>query len=372
MNNKISSRQFIRMMILFQLGSAIAIPLATSAKQDAWIVILLGMAFGTILTFMYLNIFKKTEGNNLARILEELLGKRLGKLISLLYIAYFLYTANRVINDFRIIIKSTALPQTPNIMVIFIMSVPVIYCSYLGIEAMGRGAVLLYKVVIFTIVILFGFAFVNKLPKLERLEPVLEYGWGPIIKVLFPLAIAVPYGETITFMNIYSNVVDKDVYKIRKTVLFSNVISGLILALTSVINIAIISATIVELSIFPILKTVGSIQIGTFIQRLDVLAILLLMLGGFYKILIFFYCSVEMTITVFEVDLKYRNIPIVILGTIMILLSYYLMVNPIQHFHIGLDIVPLYVHIPLQFIVPGILFIISAAGNKNRYSKTLE
>ncbi|GKU26847.1 GerAB/ArcD/ProY family transporter [Clostridium folliculivorans] len=371
MNSKISSRQFLRMMILFQLGSAIAIPLATSAKQDAWIVILMGMTFGTILTFMYVNIFNKTEGNNLGKILEELLGKRLGKFISLLYIAYFLYTANRVINDFRIIIKSTALPQTPNIMIIFIMSIPVIYCVYLGIEAMGRGAVLLYKTVMFTVVILFGFAFINKLPKLERLEPVLEYGWGPIIKVLFPLAIAVPYGETITFMNIYSNVTDKDAHKIRKTALFSNIISGLILALTSAINVAIISATIVEISIFPVLKTVGSIQIGTFIQRLDVLAILLLMLGGFYKILIFFYCSVEMTMTVFEVDLKHRNILIVILGIIMIFLSYFLMVNPIQHFHIGLEIVPLYVHVPLQFIIPGILFIISVAGKKNRYSKTL-
>ncbi|MBK1810348.1 GerAB/ArcD/ProY family transporter [Clostridium sp. YIM B02505] len=371
MNNKISSRQFLRMMILFQLGSAIAIPLATSAKQDAWIVILIGMAFGTILTCVYLSIFNKSEGNNLSEILEELLGRKLGKLIALLYIAYFLYTANRVINDFRIIIKSTALPQTPNIMVIFIMSVPVIYCSYLGVEAMGRGAVLLHKVVMFTIVILFLFAFINKLPKIERLEPVLEYGWEPILKVLFPLAIAVPYGETLTFMNIYSNVKDKDVHQIRKIALFSNVISGLILAVTSAINVAIISATVVELSIFPVLKTVGSIQIGTFIQRLDVLAILLLMLGGFYKILIFFYCSVEMTMSVFEVDIRYRSFLTVVLGMIMIVLSYYLMVNPIQHFHIGLDIVPLYVHVPLQFIIPGILFILSVARKKNRYSKTL-
>jgi spore germination protein KB len=234
---------------------------------------------------------------------------------------------------------------------------------------MGRGAVLLHKTIMFTIVILFGFAFINKLPKLERLEPILELGWDPIMKLLFPLAIAVPYGETITFMNIYNKVTEKEAYKIRKIALISNIISGSILALTSALNVAIISATIVELSIFPILKTVGSIQIGTFIQRLDVLAIVLLMLGGFYKILIFFYCSVEMTMTILQLETKHRSLTTIILGIIMIALSYYLIVNPIQHFHIGLDIIPLYVHIPLQFVIPGILFILSIVRNKDRYSK---
>ncbi|QAA34965.1 GerAB/ArcD/ProY family transporter [Clostridium manihotivorum] len=366
MNNKISGRQLVRMMILFQIGSAVAIPLATSAKQDSWIVIFLGMVIGTGATFAYSTLFNKTSGANFTEILREIFGGKVGFFLSLVYIVYYIYIANRIINDFRIIIKSTALQRTPDIMVILIMTIPAIYCAYLGIEAMGRGAVILNAITFTTITIITVFAFVNKLPRIERLLPVLEYGWGPIIKLLFPLAITVPYGETITFLNIYPNVRDNEMNKVRKLSFISNIIAGNALAFASIMSIATISANIVEVSVFPILKSIGIIQIGSFIQRLDVFAIILLMLGGFYKILIFFYCSVEMAMATFKVEIKYRNFIVIILGVIVVLLSYILKSNPVQHFHIGLDIVPIYIHVPLQFVIPIFLLIIALRRNKNR------
>ncbi|WP_160677673.1 GerAB/ArcD/ProY family transporter [Clostridium sp. C8-1-8] len=366
MNNKISGRQLVRMMILFQIGSAVAIPLATSAKQDSWIVIFLGMVIGTGATFIYSTIFNKSNGGNFTEILKEILGGKVGFFLSLIYIFYYIYIANRIINDFRIIIRSTALQKTPDIMVILIMTIPAIYCAYLGIEAMGRGAVILNAITFTTIILITLFAFLNKLPKMERLLPVLEYGWEPIIKLLFPLAITVPYGETITFLNIYPNVLESEINKVRKLSFISNIIAGNALAFASIMSIATISATIVEISVFPILKSIGVIQIGTFIQRLDVFAILLLMLGGFYKILIFFYCSVEMTMTTFKLDNRYRNLVVITLGIIVVFISYMLKSNPVQHFHVGLDIVPIYIHVPLQFVVPIFLLIIVLRRNKNR------
>ncbi len=40
---KISASQLFILMVLFELGSALLVPLAIDAKQDAWLAILLGM-----------------------------------------------------------------------------------------------------------------------------------------------------------------------------------------------------------------------------------------------------------------------------------------------------------------------------------------
>lgn len=40
---KISATQLFILMVLFELGSALLVPLAMRAKQDAWLAILIGM-----------------------------------------------------------------------------------------------------------------------------------------------------------------------------------------------------------------------------------------------------------------------------------------------------------------------------------------
>ncbi|MDR7246351.1 GerAB/ArcD/ProY family transporter, partial [Priestia megaterium] len=50
---KISSSQLFILMVLFELGSALLVPLAIDAKQDAWLAILLGMVFSFVLLLVY-------------------------------------------------------------------------------------------------------------------------------------------------------------------------------------------------------------------------------------------------------------------------------------------------------------------------------
>ena len=68
---KISTTQLFVLVVLFEMGSAILVGIASGAKQDAWIAVLLGLAGGivvffiyydylcTIRTFPYLVMFKK-------------------------------------------------------------------------------------------------------------------------------------------------------------------------------------------------------------------------------------------------------------------------------------------------------------------------
>lgn len=54
---KISSYQLFVLILLFQLGSALLLPLATDVKQDAWIAVLIGLIGGILLFFIYYRIY---------------------------------------------------------------------------------------------------------------------------------------------------------------------------------------------------------------------------------------------------------------------------------------------------------------------------
>ncbi|PGK31755.1 spore gernimation protein KB, partial [Priestia megaterium] len=54
---KISASQLFILMVLFELGSALLVPLAIRAKQDAWLGILLGMLGSFILFLVYHKLY---------------------------------------------------------------------------------------------------------------------------------------------------------------------------------------------------------------------------------------------------------------------------------------------------------------------------
>jgi len=54
---KISAVQLFILMVLFELGSALLVPLAIDAKQDAWLAILLGMVFSFVLLLIYHKLY---------------------------------------------------------------------------------------------------------------------------------------------------------------------------------------------------------------------------------------------------------------------------------------------------------------------------
>jgi len=54
---KISASQLFILMVLFELGSALLVPLAIRAKQDAWLAILFGMLGSFVLFLVYHKLY---------------------------------------------------------------------------------------------------------------------------------------------------------------------------------------------------------------------------------------------------------------------------------------------------------------------------
>jgi len=135
------------------------------------------------------------------------------------------------------------------------------------------------------------------------------------------------------------------------------IFSGLILLVFTLKNIAILGVPVLERTLFPLLTSISYINIVNFLQRLDVFIVIFMVCGGFAKITVFFYCAVSGSAEVFNV--KKSGQLIYPIGVIILLSSLWLAPNIVENDRERLEIIPYYLHIPLQIIIPVCLLVIS-------------
>jgi len=85
-NEAISERQGIILIILFILGNSLLIGAGGQAKQDAWIAIIISILWSIILLLMFSRILSLYPGKDLFDILQIVMGKIIGKIVSILMI----------------------------------------------------------------------------------------------------------------------------------------------------------------------------------------------------------------------------------------------------------------------------------------------
>ena len=88
---KISSIQLFVMMVLFEMGSALLVPLAIDAKKDAWLAIMIGMLVSFVLLLVYHKLYWYYPDLLPTEYVQRILGKVAGTVFAFLYIFYFMY-----------------------------------------------------------------------------------------------------------------------------------------------------------------------------------------------------------------------------------------------------------------------------------------
>ncbi|MEH7481063.1 GerAB/ArcD/ProY family transporter [Neobacillus drentensis] len=357
---KINGFQLFSVMFLFELGSAILVGMAREAKQDAWITVILGTACGFVLFLMYSKLYKMNPSLPLTSYLRKILGGYLGWIIGLIYIIYFIYIASRVLRDFEELLVISAYPSSTLLTIGVIMVICVMYAAYKGLEVFFRIAELCLFLIVIMLVFLVFFEIASGIIKLNHFLPVLEYGWRPIFKTLFPTTITFPFGELVAFTMLLPYLNKKE--KVNKVGITAIALSGFFLTLFTLLNIAVIGADITERSSFPILTAVSYINIADFIQRLDIVVIISMVILGFVKITVFFFCAIIGTADLFHI--KEPKKLIYPMGIILIISSIIIANGYIEHIHEGLKVVPYYLHLPLQIGIPILLLVIVWIKNK--------
>jgi spore germination protein KB len=281
-------------------------------------------------------------------------------MLGVLYVVYFIYIASRVLRDFEELLVVTAYRSSSLLTIGIIMLLCVMYAAYKGIEVFFRISELCLFMIVFMLFLLLIFDILSGIISLKHLLPVLENGWKPIFASLFPTTLTFPFGEMISFTMLLP-FLDKQ-EKVRKVGVMGVAISGGVLMLFTLLNITIAGADITSRSAFPLLTTVGYINIANFVQRLDTVVIISMVLLGFVKITVFFFCAMIGAADVFKI--KHPNKLVYPMGGTILIGSLIIASNYIDHLNEGIKFVPYYLHLPFQFMIPTLLLIIALIKQK--------
>jgi len=362
---KISIIQLFAMMFLFNMGTALVVSYGIDAKKDAWLAILLGMCGGIILFFVYYSLFRQYPNLPLTGHLKKIFGKYMGWIIGLLYIVYFLHIAARNLRDFGDLMITSILPKTPLLAIIILFVLVICYVLYLGIEVLARTAE------VFIVILLFiGFTgnvliFVSGNIDPHNLQPFLENGWKPIVTTAFPSISAFPFGEMLVFTMLLPYLNHPE--WVKRGWLSALILSGLALSWTVSLDIAVLGVEQVERSNFPLLSTVGKVNLMEFLQRLDALVVFTLLITVFFKASIFFYGAVIGMVDLFK--LKNHQQILLPAGMIVVYSSLTMASNFAEHIEKGYIILMDYFHIPFLMIIPLLMLLVSLIRNRFKKAK---
>ncbi len=355
MQEKIGSVQLFYIMMAFEVGSTVIFGLGAEAKQDAWLVILVSMFCGLVLMWVYTKLFEYYPGDTLAQMLPKIVGRWIGYPLIVVYILYFVYIASRVARDFGELIAGTILPKTPTIFVIGSFMVVIMYCLYGGIEVFARTGEVFLPFLALMAIFTWGITYSSRVVDVERLTPILEKGIGTVWNAAFPLTIAFPFGEMVLFMMFWP--VLSDPRKVKKVGMMVVLAAGMLLTLNMIGILLVIGPDWLGKKTYPLLTVVRMASIGHFIEGFDAVVIITMIVGGFFKIGSFLYGAAMGAAQLLK--LKNYRFMVLLFGASIIPLSLMIADSYMEHIEIGLKRVPIFVHVPLQIVVPVMLLLIT-------------
>ncbi|REE87395.1 spore germination protein KB [Paenibacillus taihuensis] len=352
---------------LFQLGTAVVIPVGMDAKQDAWLVTLTGCLIG-ILFFAIVSggLYRLYPSLMFTTYTRRIIGPFLGWLLGFGYLLYFMYIASRNTRDFIDLLTAAAYDATPMFALGVFMLIAVGYIISLGIEVYARTAFIFFLMCCGVFMFIILLVILSDLSDFHRIQPILGEGWKPIWKALLPTGLTFPFGEMIV-MTMFLPYLNKK-YKAVRITTGAMAFSAVLLCIATFVNISVLGVEIASRATFPLFTSLSRLRLAEIVQRLDSVVLFLLIITSFFKIGTFMFASILAASDLFKVS-NYKTL-VMPIGVIVLLTSLTIAGNLTEHLKEGLKLVPYYMHLPLQFAIPICLWLIGLIrrGIRNRRS----
>lgn len=355
---KISSFQAVLLLISLILPTAIiTVPSITVkyAKQDAWLSMIVAALAGLLIAWLVARLGLRFPGKTLFEYMEETFSKVPGKIIGFLYIWWFLHSNALIIREFGVFLVVATMPDTPIIAFHIVVVAVAAYAVYNGLEVLSRANQFLIPATLLLVLV-----FILSVPNMDfaRMLPVFDSSLTDIVK-----GAAVPIswmGEVVAFSMIIPFLnKPKDAPRIA---ILSVLIVSFILISCVLQALLIFGHHLTASWLFPVFNSVRLISIAQKVERLEIFVVLTWVLGGFFKIGIFYYAAVLGSAQ--WLGLKdYR--PLVLpVGIILVALSILIHENSVQLFDFLTRVWPPYAIIFFEVGIPLALLIIALIRGK--------
>lgn len=315
---KISARQFKVLVILCFIGSSILLAprgATSEAKQDAWIVALVGLTLTLLLVFFYNAFGNRFSGMTIVECTEVVLGKWIGKIVSLLFISFLFITCAMLLYIVGNFVTSQIMPETPIQFTNLLFVIVVVFGTRLGLEVFSRTAEILYFWVIGLLIVFLIFLFPNL--DFKNMQPTLEYGIKPIIRGALSYT-SFSSLTLIVLMTIFPAYVNNQ-REASKSFISGTLTAGLIMFLVITFCILVLGHDITTRNGFPSYALAKKISLGDFIERIEVIVAIIWIITMFYKIILFFFGAAIGLAQVLELK-NYHSLTLP-LGMILVVVS---------------------------------------------------
>ena len=287
-SERINSNQYMNLMVFFMLGGSVLLKSGASAGSDVWILYSVNWVVGLVFFAMFYRLSRLHDYRSFPLIFERCLGKWGGKLLCFFYLSYFLLRF-RLIGDTMTEMASDLLMNgSPNRMTMLVLLFAVLYGCSKGLRALGRSAELLLPLTLVCLLPFFITAFVSDVFTLQNLRPILTGGTTDFWKKFASMTIY-PYSELIFFAMLIVNMNHKDQKGAYRKFVYASLFATLLLIGISTTNLAILGRHLAASFKYPFYNAMMMTGVHGVLERLDPLAVIIIIVCGFYKVSLYAY-----------------------------------------------------------------------------------
>jgi len=310
---------------------------------------------------MFSRILSLYPGKDLFDILQIVMGNFLGKLISILMILFAFHDGATIVRSLSDFTETLTLVDTPVVVPMIFFTILVIWSVKAGIEVLGRCS----EFFVWIVILIFLIMSLLIIPQMDisRIKPILYNNFTPVLKGAF-LSFSYPFGETVIFMMVFSNISKIKNYK--KTYMIGLLVGGGIVFLVTLVNILVLGSETISRVFFPFPMVLSLIHFGQMLQRLESTVLLQFIVCVFVKVSI---CSIAVCSGISKVfgfdDFKFIATPVALL---MLAFSFVIYKSTLEMSFWTTNIWPYY-SFPFEVIIPFVVFIL--AEIKSRKSRSV-
>lgn len=340
--------------IIFNLPNTIIV----NTGSSSWLNVIYISIIALIFCLLICKLFKPFTNYDIIDISEYLGGKILKIIISILYIAFFIFSASIILRYFTSSLKLIYFENSPLVFLILLFLIPVVIVAKLGIKPISYVNLIIAPVLLLSMLVILFSTFTDFVP--ERIYPIFGFG----IKETFLIGINNIFAFS-TFGYLYFIIPYlKNPDKFKKIAICSTIISSIYLFLSVICLIMVfpfISFTEEMLSIYLLTRI---IEFGKFFQRVDAIFIFIWILST----LSFLAISTDIIATIFKKisKIKYDREMIYCIASLIFVFSF--IYNDIAIIKFIQDVIFKYVTIILIFIISLIVLILANFKLKRRNS----
>lgn len=252
-------------------------------RQDSWAMAFTGFLLTLPLVAIYAVLLRKFPGKNLIEIDDIVFGPALGKIVSLLYLFFFVSLAALNTRDLGGFVVGYMMPETPNGVVILVFLIGCVYAIRKGIENLLHMSAFICIIALcaltVNIILILGDVQPEFLKPFLRLKP-MEYVQGTVSVA------AVPMGEILTF-TMLTPMLGKG-KRAGKPLFLGLLISAVSMAIVILRDIMTLGPLVAIVSL-PSFESVRYVSLASILTRLESVYAVVLILLFLFKVCLLLY-----------------------------------------------------------------------------------